>query len=79
MRKGKKGKDEISGEEKYQEKQEAAVDLKMNCPHPLTRGSLLVKLGEGVGWFRPVVIAVWTRVGSEPETRCQKHVLFLGE
>ena len=47
MRKGKNGKDEIRGEEKYQEKLEAVVDLKMNCPHPLMHGSLLVKLGRG--------------------------------
>jgi len=47
VRKGKKGKDEISGEEKYREKLEAAVDLKMNCPHPRMHGSLPVKLGRG--------------------------------
>ena len=52
MRKGKNGKDEISGEEKYQEKLEAAVDLKMKCPHPLMCGSLLVKLGRGSRLFQ---------------------------
>lgn len=52
MRKGKNSKDEISGEGKYQEKLEAAVDLKMNCPHPLMCGSLLVKLGRGSRLFQ---------------------------
>ena len=47
MRKVTKGKDGISGEEKYREKLEAAVDLKMNCPHPRMHGSLPVKLGRG--------------------------------
>lgn len=47
MSQGKSGKDEIRGEEKYQEKLEAAVYLKMNYPILLFVDSLLVKLHRG--------------------------------